>query len=94
VHAPALVSAARRAAFVAADSVRRKGTQSSYPSRADLPAALFDTSTDGEAWDGLPVPVALHATVPGWMEAGAEAAVVAALVTALPHAAGWATASE
>jgi ribokinase len=39
---PLLVEAARRACFVAAVSVTRRGTQSSYPTRSELPAALFD----------------------------------------------------
>ena len=42
---PLLVEAARRACFVAAVSVTRAGTQSSYPMRGELPAALFDFAT-------------------------------------------------
>jgi sugar/nucleoside kinase (ribokinase family) len=42
VHWHILVEAARRAVFVAACSVTRKGTQSSYFKRAELPPALFD----------------------------------------------------
>ena len=38
----ALVEAARRAVVVAAHSVARKGAQSSYAARAELPAALFN----------------------------------------------------
>ncbi|CAM9892210.1 unnamed protein product [Lampetra fluviatilis] len=36
-----LAEAARRACHIAAESVRSAGTQSSYPARAALPAALF-----------------------------------------------------
>ena len=36
-----LVEAARRACYVAAVAVTSRGTQSSYPNRADLPPALF-----------------------------------------------------
>lgn len=46
---PLLVEAARRACYVAAVSVTRRGTQSSYPARAELPAALFDFAGAGAA---------------------------------------------
>ncbi len=40
-----LVESVRRAAYVAADSVTKRGTQSSYAERAELPEALFDFVT-------------------------------------------------
>jgi sugar/nucleoside kinase (ribokinase family) len=54
-----LVQAARRAAWVSAASVRRKGTQASYPAVAvagEVPAALFDAGPASDGWEGLPVP--------------------------------------
>ena len=47
----ALVEATRRAVVVAAFSVTRKGTQSSYSPRADLPQALFE---EGQGWRDSP----------------------------------------
>ena len=44
-----LVDAARRAACVAALSVTKKGTQSSYAARSSLPPALFQAAPWGEA---------------------------------------------
>ena len=59
---PALLEACRRAAFVAADSVSKRGTQKSYAVRGDLPAALFSGSIGfGGACPGLPVPRLLPA---------------------------------
>ena len=61
VNAAALLEACRRAAFVAADSVSKPGTQKSFPSRSELPSALFEAGEgDGgaaavAAW-GLPQP--------------------------------------
>lgn len=40
-----LVEAARRAVYVAGSSVTRRGTQSSYVPRSELPACLFDFTT-------------------------------------------------
>jgi ribokinase len=56
-----LVEAVRRATFVAADTVTKKGTQSSYARRSELPSALFLGPSDAAfaAWaeTALPVPV-------------------------------------
>jgi ribokinase len=40
-----LLEAVRRASYVAADSVTKKGTQKSYATKAELPAALFAPGT-------------------------------------------------
>lgn len=53
IHGATLIEAARRAAFVAADSVTKKGTQKSYPSRAELPSDLFAHHVTSVA---LPIP--------------------------------------
>lgn len=55
-----LVSAARRASFVAARSVTRKGAQASYSTRAELPAALFDGSREADADGFLPEALSLR----------------------------------
>lgn len=47
-----LQAACQRAAVVAADSVTRKGTQSSYPRRHDLPAFLFAHAAASEPGAG------------------------------------------
>jgi len=44
-----LVEAARRAAYVAAVSVTRRGAQASYAARSDLPAALFEFESGAPA---------------------------------------------
>ncbi|CAH8607098.1 unnamed protein product [Dicrocoelium dendriticum] len=43
----------RRAVWVASQSVRREGTQSSYPNRNELPSELFETSTF--TWPNVPI---------------------------------------
>jgi ribokinase len=53
IHGASLIEAARRAAFVAAESVTKKGTQKSYPSRSELPRDLFTKDVTTVA---LPVP--------------------------------------
>jgi len=52
LHAPTLVEACRRAAVVAAASVARRGTQASYPSRGELPAAVFERCAPAAVGDG------------------------------------------
>lgn len=52
VDGEALLEATRRAVYVAALSVTRKGTQSSYTRRVDLPPVLF--SLDSSSSVGLP----------------------------------------
>lgn len=44
-----LLEAASRASYVAAHSVTKEGTQSSYPAKDELPAVLFDVAARGAA---------------------------------------------
>lgn len=64
VNKGVLVEAVRRAAFVAADSVTKKGTQLSYAARAALPQQLFLQATEPGfaewAAAALPTPAPAH----------------------------------
>lgn len=89
-----LQDACRRAAVVAADSVTRKGTQMSYPRRADLPSFLFHRDAPGpstaEHRDEAGASAGASASASAGASAGASAAAAAAIAShwcaALPEA--------